>query len=82
MPKKVGGLGQFPDLRGGAWQMGGGIFEGGVWYPNAHYVLGNEHNEVESSDIEDYHWIGKPDKILKNDYSLCKLKILQKRIIK
>ena len=34
---KNGGLGQFADLRGGAWQeRGGGVFERG-WYPNAHY---------------------------------------------
>ena len=35
LPKKRE-LGQFVDLRGGAWQeRGGGIFEGG-WYLNAH----------------------------------------------
>ena len=37
---KRGKLGQFVGLRGGgvAWQeRGGGVFEGGSWYPNAHY---------------------------------------------
>ena len=35
---KKGVLGQFVDLRGGAWQeRGGGVFEGG-WYSNAHHV--------------------------------------------
>ena len=29
LPKRVGGLGQFPDLRRGAWQeRRGGVFEG------------------------------------------------------
>ena len=33
------GLGQFVDLREGAWQeRGGGAFEGAGWYPHAHYV--------------------------------------------
>ena len=36
LPKK-GGLGQFVDLRGGAWQeRGGGVLRGG-WYPNVYY---------------------------------------------
>ena len=36
LPKK-GGLGQCTGLRG-AWQKrGGGVFDGGDWYPNAHY---------------------------------------------
>ena len=34
LPKKGGGLGQFVDLRGGAWQeRGGGVFEGGGLIP-------------------------------------------------
>ena len=41
LPKKGGGvLGQFANLGGGAWQeKGGGAFEKGGWYPNAHYDI-------------------------------------------
>ena len=35
--KKGGGLGQFADLRGGAWRKRGGVFDGGGLIPNAHY---------------------------------------------
>ena len=38
LPKKGGGAGQFADLSEGlARKRGGGVFEGGGWYPNAHY---------------------------------------------
>ena len=41
LPKKGGVLGQFANLGGGgAWQeKGGGAFEKGGWYPNAHYDI-------------------------------------------
>ena len=36
---KRGCLGHFVDLMGGLGKKeGGGVFEGGGWYPNAHYV--------------------------------------------
>ena len=34
----IGGIGQFADLRGGAWQERGVFLRGG-WYPNVHYDL-------------------------------------------
>ena len=40
LPKK-GRLWQFADLRGDWQERGSGVFEGGggVWYPNAHYMV-------------------------------------------
>ena len=36
-----GGLRQFADLRGVGEEREGGVFEGGSWYPNAHYETWN-----------------------------------------
>ena len=56
--KKGGGLGQFPDLRGGAWQeRGGGVFEGG-WYPNAHCLLRQQRQNLNHiKELRDGWWM-------------------------
>ena len=56
LPKKRGG--QFPNLRGGAWQeRGGGVFEG-CWYPNAHCLLRQQRQNLDHiKELRDGWWM-------------------------
>ena len=61
LPKnKGGGLGQFADLRGGAWQEpGGGVFEGGVDTPmHTMVIFTSQFNDlIDRTTLFCNHWV-------------------------